>query len=145
MKDYEQNHTINTRYLESVAGVRFAIREIAHLLHQKFSNDDATAAPKPQHLQQLEFDLIHLAENVCCDPVINTADYIASGVGPAVYLMKLLVRQYGLPCLRDLLVHHHWIVPKGLQPSNRVYIHNIMHACVVKAFEYHRMKSSTHL
>ena len=66
---------------------------------------------------------MELAERVCTDRAINTTDFGASGedvVGPAVYLLKLLVRQYGFPCLKEVSQQHQWILPEGLRSDDQV-------------------------
>ena len=95
-------------YLEAIAGIRFAFLEIANLLHS--DREDC-------------IDLFELAEDVCTDPTINTSDFTVSGtdvVGPAVYLLKLLVRKYGFPCLKQVYEQFNWIIPEGLRETNQV-------------------------
>ena len=99
--------------------------EIAHLLHS-----EDTTTPKSQQQQRLEFALIRLAEEVCSDTVFNSTDF-ASGkdvVGPAVYLVKLLVRQYGFPCLDRVCQEQKWVVPEGLQTNDQVSSHLMCHS-----------------
>lgn len=104
-----------------MAGVRFAIIEIASTLYSKFDVDEI---PKPHDLLQLEYSLMQLAEEVCSDPEINTTDFTTSDVdvvGPSIYLLKLLVRQYGFPCLKHVSQEHKWIVPEGLRTADQVW------------------------
>ncbi len=113
LREYRSNSVINIGYLEGVAGIRFAIMEVARLLHS-----DLTENP-----QRLTFDIIHLAEEVCTDPFINTADFAAStedAVGPALYLLKLLVRQYGFPCLKQVSEKYQWVLPEDLRTTDQV-------------------------
>ena len=77
--------------------------------------------------------MIELTKEVCSDPAINTTNFAASDydiVGPAVYLIKLLVRQYGFPCLRGVFINHNWIVPEDLRTANQVhFLHNYCVLC----------------
>ena len=117
LKEYKSNPIINIDYLEGVAGIRFAIMEVASLLHLDYDTDTA------RNLQRLKFDIMHLAEKVCTDPVINTTDFVAStddAVGPALYLLKLLVRQYGFPYLKQVFEQHRWVIPESLQTTDQV-------------------------
>lgn len=120
LREYQSEPLITIDYLEGVAGFRFAFMEIASLLHSNFVDDTI----KKSHLeQQLQFEIMQLADELCGDPVINTTDFSAGVddvMGPAIYLLKLLVRQYGYPCLRHVSTLYPWIIPKGLDSSDQV-------------------------
>ena len=64
---------------------------------------------KPRLLQQLK--------SVCTDKIVNTT---ASGdvIGPAVYLLKVLVRQHGFHCLNKVFKQFKWIVPNGIHETD---------------------------
>ena len=110
LRDYKASQDVNiVHYLEGIAGVRFAMMEIACLLHSHYES---------QSDQQLDLTLMQLAEEVSSDPAINTVDFGDRGngvVGPAMYLLKLLVRLYGFPCLKQAIRDYNWILPRGLQ------------------------------
>ena len=115
LRIYKERPEVNIEYLEAVAGVRFALMEITHLLHSNYADKQ----------QLLIFDMHHVKE-LCTDHRINTVDFSASNtdvVGPAMYLVKLLVRQYGFPCLKQVCEAYPWIVPEGLRTANQVCIH----------------------
>lgn len=98
--------------------------EVAYLLHAQ-SDDNRKAS---RNMQRLEFCLIELAEEVCTDYDINTSDFTDSGVdvvGPIFYLLKLLVRQYGFPCMKKISKEHLWIIPAGLQTANQVNCYKV--------------------
>lgn len=102
--------------------MRFSIMEISDLLHSDLIND---IAKKSRLQQRLQSEIMQLAEGVCTDPVINTTDFAASGedvVGPAVYLLKLLVRQYGFPSLKQVSEQHPWTMPEGLRTTDQVIV-----------------------
>ena len=115
--------------------MRFAIMEVSVLLR----SDLITGTAMKSRLQQrLHSEIMQLVEVVCTDPVINTTDFAASGqdvVGPAVYLLKLLVRQYGFPILRQVSEQHPWIVPEGLHNTDQVvadttYMYQLCSHCI---------------
>ena len=83
--------------------------EITHLLHSNYTDAQ----------QQLIFDM-RPVEELCADSRINTVASNTDVVGPAVYLVKLLVRQYGFPCLKQVCEIHPWIIPEGLRTANQV-------------------------
>ena len=115
--EYWSEPIVTVDYLESIAGIRYAIAEVACLLN---STD---VGNKSLIEQQQQYELIQLAEEICTDSSINTTDFSASGedvVGPAVYLLKLLVRRYGFPCLRKVSEQHQWIIPEGLITTDLV-------------------------
>lgn len=120
LTDFQADKTITILYLEAVAGIRFAMMEVANLLYSQLSNI-TVATPKSQQQQQLEIVLIQRAADVCSDPDFNTTDFAGvDAVGPAIYLLKLLVRLYGSPCLHQLLGEHPWLLPEGLQINDQV-------------------------
>lgn len=91
--------------------------EIASILFSQL-NIDVKSHRLPQ-----SYNLLQLAEEVCSDPEINTTDFTTSDVdivGPAIYLLKLLVRQHGFPYLKHVCQEHKWIVPEGLRMTDQV-------------------------
>ncbi len=115
-RDFKANPIVSIPYLEAIAGIRFAIMETANLLHSQINEDI---------FDPLQLDLLELAEEVCTDPVINTTDFNISGVdcvGPGIYLLKLLVRQYGFTCLKEVSVRHPWVIPEGLNTTEVSFV-----------------------
>jgi len=121
LQEFQSEPIITIEYLEGVAGVRFALMEIAGLLHSSFVDDSVKKSPLEQ---QLQFEILQLAEEFCVDPNINTSDFSTSEdvFGPAIYLLKLLVRQYGFPCLKYVSELHPWIIPEDLRTTDQVVI-----------------------
>lgn len=113
LKEFKSSATINIGYLEGMAGIRFAIMEIAKFLPSLFRETVS------QELQQLGFPLMQAAEEVCKDPAINSP---VSGdvVGPALYLLKLVVRLHSIPFLKRVSGEYHWIIPEALRTTNQV-------------------------
>ena len=102
-------------YLEGVAKVRFALSVVAELLNQ---NDQ----PRSHEEDVQVVKLLHVAQEVCVDANINTIDDTGrrDTVGPVVFLIKLLVRQYGLRYLRKASEAHVWITPELLKETGEV-------------------------
>ena len=61
--------------------------------------------------------LLRAAGNLCSDHQINCIDPFGrrDTVGPAIYLIKLLVRRYGMPWLKGTVKIHDWILPVELE------------------------------
>lgn len=113
LKGYESNHIVNISYLEAVAGMRFSLMEVATLLH---TMQNLTVSQT-----RLAVRLLQITEEVCTDPVINTIKFaVEDVVGPAVYFLKLLVRQYGFDFLRKISEKYQWAVPEGIRRTNKV-------------------------
>ena len=103
----------SVRYLEGVAQVRFALSVVATALKQ---------AVDRSRLSPLAQELVDAAAVLCTNRSVNTIDLTGTRdtVGPIVYLIKLLVRQYGFPCLRDVSEAFSWILPQELTRSSDV-------------------------
>ena len=123
LRKFKNEHIISISYLEGVARVRFAIMEIAGFLHSHFSHEDETELLNEHQLSDVEHNLMKLAEKVCIDHFINTTDFRTKNAdmfGPAVYLLKLLVRLYGFPLLKRVSERYVWVIPEGLRTANLV-------------------------
>ena len=107
---------ITVELLEGLAKLRFSLSVVADVL-QKQSTSKQNIIPGTQ--TQL---LVHTAQNVCSDLQVNVID--TSGhldtTGPIIYLMRLLVRQYGMPCLEKVAIIYSWIIPTQLKSSQEV-------------------------
>ena len=131
LKKFKTDPVISINYLERVAEMRFAIMEVACCINsQLFNGDDDKKKRKvrfghsmPQ--SKIVHTLMERARKVCTDRVLNTTTFSPAGsvadiVGPSVYFLKLLVRQFSFPCLRQASEKYPWIVPEGLRNSNLV-------------------------
>ena len=94
---------VSVGYLEAIAKARYALSVVAEIL----SNN------------QVDKDLFHIASAICTDRKVNTIGK-ADTTGPVVYLLKLLVRQFGFPCLKRVSQTHPWIVPQELKRGDDV-------------------------
>ncbi len=102
--------SISRQYLEAVAGVRFCLSILAEQL-------------KSDHISEA---ISRVARYLCMDTRLNIID--PSGrvdtTGPVLYLIKLLVRQFGFPCLMTVSQTHPWVIPEGLRRVNNVSVHS---------------------
>ena len=107
----ESKYVIGMALLAGVAYIRFAMLEVESIL-LSYSNDH-TFQPNQQQQQ-----LMQAAEEICTDPEINTT--AEDAVGPAMYLAKLIVRQYGFSTLNNISKICKWVIPKGLHIADQV-------------------------
>ena len=68
-------------------------------------------------------ELLRAAGRMCSDREVNCIDPTGrkDTIGPVIYLLKLIVRQYGMPCLKAAAEVHEWLIPaqlKSTQVSN---------------------------
>lgn len=99
---------ISVLLLEGLAKIRFSLSVAADIL-EKQSSSKQISSPMKQ--------LVYTTQNVCCDLKINIIDTTGSldTTGPIVYLMRLLVRQYGISCLEKVASAYSWAIPKELR------------------------------
>ena len=66
--------------------------------------------------------LVHVAGVLCTDSGVNHIDVTGDSdtTGPIVYLLKLLMRQYGTDCLQRVSKDHQWVVPPQLRQGQEV-------------------------
>ena len=93
-------------YLESVAKVRYSLSVVAEVLKNEANG---------QHFMEL----LRAAGQMCSDHDINCIDPTGQKdtVGPVIYLLKLIVRQYGMPCLKAAAEVHEWVIPAQLNST----------------------------
>ena len=98
--------TPTLEYLEGVAKVRYSLSVVAEVLKN---------AHKGHHFMEL----ITVAAKMCSDHKVNCIDPTdqQNTVGPMIYLLKLIVRQYGMPCLRVAAQVHNWLIPAQLKST----------------------------
>ena len=98
---------ISLGYIEGVAKVRFALSVVAEMFHKYVTMKPA---------------LLHAVRSVCTDPSINHIGDTGQSdtTGPGLYLLKLIVRRYGFPCLKEVSVEHPWVVPHELKKADEV-------------------------
>lgn len=84
--------------------MRFALGVVAEVLCMQ--------SPR-RHVQITK--LLEVARNIVEDETINR-----TSAGPAIYLLKLIVRHYGTSFMTDLQKQHKWLVPSTLPKSKKV-------------------------
>lgn len=104
------SHEIKVPYLEAIAGVRFALMVVAELL-----NCCVTESSEQLFSAQTN-DLLRLAEDICTKVQLTESDT----AGPMIYLIKLLVRQYGSNKLIEVSKIHAWVLPPQLMSEQTV-------------------------
>ena len=107
--------SISMPYLESIAQIRFALSVVAELI---FKQNQSGLLARGYH-SHIAHSLIQVAKNYCTEDSLNDEDS-----GPAVYLLKLLVRQYGTSFLATLSADPamEWVVPLHLRGSGKASI-----------------------
>ena len=100
--------TPTLEYLEGVAKARYSLSVVAEVIKNTQSG---------HHFKEL----LRAAGRMCSDCEINRIDPTGrkDTVGPVIYLLKLIVRQYGMPCLKAAAEIHEWLIPAQLK-SNEV-------------------------
>ena len=90
-----------------MAKIRFALSFVAELFHKNVAMWPA---------------LFHAVKEVCSDATINYVDSNGQtdSFGPLLYLVKLIVRQYGFPCLVEVSTAHMWVIPPELKKTDEV-------------------------
>jgi len=85
--------------------VRFALGVVAEVLCTRSQRG---------HVQITK--LFEVARAIVEDRTINQ-----TGAGPAIYLLKLIVRRYGISVMNDLQKQHNWLLPSSLPKSKKVH------------------------
>ena len=101
----EHRHgTPTLEYLEGVAKVRYSLSVVAEVLKEDCKG-------------HYFVELLKAAARMCYDREINCIDPAEwqNTMGPLIYLLKLIVRQYGMPCLRVAAQVHDWLIPAQLK------------------------------
>ena len=96
--------TPTLEYLEGIAKARFSLSVVAEIL-------------KNEETGQNFVELLRAAGQMCCDREVNCIDPtgMKDTVGPVIYLLKLIVRQHGMACLKAAADIHEWLFPAQLK------------------------------
>ena len=91
--------------------MRFAKFVVAELLHCQLEDRG-----KVQYTHEAEL-FLQAAKSCCVDQIVNVED-----AGPGIFLVKQIVRQYGMTFLMNLISDHsmEWVVPVHLRRSEEV-------------------------
>ena len=106
LQEYFHTPSVSLQYLEAVAGVRLSLSVLA----QELKSDRVNSS------------LLRVARDLCMDTRVNVIDPTGrvDTTGPVLYLMRLLVRQFGFPSLRTVSQSHPWVVPETLRRVDNV-------------------------
>ena len=109
---------ISVLFLEGLAKIRFSLSVVADILEKQVSSKQKVTTSS--HITQL----VYTAQNICSDLNINVIDTTGNldTTGPTVYLMRLLVRQFGMSCLEKVADTYSWIIPMELRSKQEVKI-----------------------
>lgn len=96
----EEQSQVTQDYLDSLAGVRFALSVVVDKM-KNGSLDDA--------------DLHKAASELCTDTQVNLMDPTGLDIttGPVLYILRLLVRQFGFPYLKTITQTYPWVMPQA--------------------------------
>ena len=120
-EDMMEHHPTSLPYLEAVAKLRYALSVVAELLY--YQQERQTAGQREVgHLYTHEAKLLVEHAKWCC----SHSQLNEEEAGPAVYLVKLLARQYGCSFLTNLTANPAltWVVPPQFRQSTEVSITN---------------------
>ena len=105
-----------------MAKIRFTLSIVADLLSKQVTGAGRT--PESQYYYGAQAThLIQAAKDICTDPHVNHIDITGHNdtTGPIVYLLKLIVRQFGgTPCLQNVAEIHTWVIPPVLRREEEV-------------------------
>ena len=95
--------------VRAVARLRFGLSVVAQALHSLTEND---GDPLDEYS-----GILQAARKVCTDAHIDEMD-----TGPAVFLVKQIIKQYGTGCFMTLAKRkeYSWILPERLYPPEEV-------------------------
>lgn len=109
LQDHQQDtNTLAIDYIEGVAMARYSISVIAEVLK---------SGEKNEHFHELFI----AAKQMCTDVNVNHVNPSSHISGPVIYLIKIIARQFGMPCLKEASENYPWIIPsalKGREVSN---------------------------
>ena len=107
---------ISVLLLEGLAKIRFSFSVVADIFETQVSSKQNVVT------SSVVKQLVYTTQNICSDLNINVIDTTGSldTTGPIVYLMRLLVRQYGMSCLEKIVNTYSWIIPKELRNKQEV-------------------------
>ena len=105
--------------LEGVAKVRYALLVVAGLFQQQVSEVGGASPASHAHIVHgaMANPLLEEARQACTMEGVNTIDSTGerNTTGPIVYLLKMIVRQWGFGCLKKVVERHQWVVPVELR------------------------------
>ena len=110
LKLYSEHNIVTLQFIEGVAKLRLSLSTFTEVLSKHI------AKGQEGHDSIQHRELIDNCKELCTDMTVNCVNGDNSS-GPSVYLMKVLVQQYGLPTLNSVAREYPWIIPKELTES----------------------------
>jgi hypothetical protein len=124
LREFKSRQSITIGFLEGVAGAKFAMMEVAKFIYAHFSTESGEMRHYQAAHQSAKSPLLmDNAKTICTDHEINLITNAGGNLdmtGPIVYLIKLLVRQFSFPCLKQASEKYPWLIPEGFRTSNLV-------------------------
>ena len=108
---------ISLNLLEGVANIRYGLLVVAKLLLRQVSKVDGAFLSDNPDISSAENQLVDKAHHLCTARSVNAIDITGNGntTGPAVYLLKLIVRLAGFGELKKVADKHQWLIPENLK------------------------------
>ena len=99
--------------LEGVAKIRYALLVVADLLQQQVNEMGGASPASYAHIIHgaMANRLIEEARHACTIDLTGERNT----TGPIVYLLKMIVHQWGFGCLEKVVERHQWVVPVELR------------------------------
>ena len=113
---------ISLEYLKAVAQVRFGLHLAATCLIQEAGcNEPMCILGQDNNIKDsaARLRLLAVIERICTDTTINQIDQVHA-TGPLMYLLRLLVRRYGMMPLRNVCKKYQWVQPPNLELTTEV-------------------------
>ena len=112
-----QQH-ISLDLLEGVANIRYGLFVVAKLLLCQVNKVDGAFLSNNSDIISIAANqLVDKAQYLCAARSVNAIDITGHGntTGPAVYLLKLIVRLAGFGELNKVADKHQWVIPESLR------------------------------
>ena len=107
LEDQHGFEIVSVKCLEGIAKLRCGFLMLANKLHKDAANP--TLAPQ----------LMSIAESLCTNANFNRLTP-TEWTGPAAFLVKTIVRLYGLNCLKKVIINYPWVLPLELKKQASV-------------------------
>ena len=108
LEDQHGFEIVSVKLLEGIAKLRCGFLMLANMLHK----DAANPVIAPQ--------LMNIAKLLCTNANLNRVTP-TEWTGPAAFLVKTIVRLYGLDCLKKVIMNYPWVLPSTLNIQASVW------------------------
>ena len=124
---------ISLKYLNAVAQVRFGLYLAAAYLIKGVGFKEPVTVLK-QEDSTISSSLLAVVEKICTDTTVNQIDQVHAS-GPLMYLLRLLVRRYGMTPLMNICKKYQWVQPPNLELSTEVSTKTCCHHALCSALQ----------